>query len=106
MLKKKKKLPIYITERKAEEDPTMSVSSEMNMLISGVFDKENRKQACVYFSAGEAFAEGYIPDCRIVSHKGFTDDELKQLEDYMEANLQSLKEQASQINPIKAMMKD
>ena len=84
----------------------MKASSEINMLVSGVFDKDNRKQACVSFSLGDAYAEGYIPDCRIHRHNGFSEDEIKKLEAYMADNLDDLKKRASQINPIKAMMKD
>lgn len=78
----------------------------MNMLISGVTTtKEGKKQAYVRFDEGICFAEGIIPDCKITKQKGFTEDEISQLEDYLKANLTSLKKEAAKINPIKAMMK-
>ncbi len=84
----------------------MNFTNELNMLVSGVFDKDNKKQACVYFTQGDSFAEGYIPDCKITSSKGFTEQEIAELEGYMMDNLPTLKHRASEINPIKAMMKD
>ena len=84
----------------------MSELSEINMLVSGAFDKDGKKQACIYFSQGDSFAEGYIPDCKIAKHKGFTEEEISQLEEYMQENLPTLKHRAADINPIKAMMKD
>lgn len=78
----------------------------MNMLISGVTTtKEGKKQAYVRFDEGNCFAEGIIPDCKITKQKGFTEDEISQLEDYLKVNLTSLKKEAAKINPIKAMMK-
>lgn len=77
----------------------------MNMLISGVTtNKEGKKQAYVRFEDGVCFAEGTIPDCKIIKQNGFSDEEISQLEDYIKANLTSLKKEAAKINPIKAMM--
>ena len=84
----------------------MNDPAELNMLISGVIDKDGDKKACIYFSDKERFAEGYVPDCRITSQKGFSDEEISMLEEYMSENLALIKRQAAQINPIKAMMKD
>ena len=78
----------------------------MNMLVSGVItNKEGQKQAYVSFEEGACFAEGVIPDCKITKQRGFTDDEVRQLEDYLKANLTSLKKEAAKINPLTAIMK-
>lgn len=78
----------------------------MNMLVSGVSSKEGKRIAYVLFEDGERSAEAVIPDCRIVSSKGFSKEELDQLAEYLEANLQTLKKQAAGINPLRAMMQD
>lgn len=78
----------------------------MKMIISGVSESEGKKRAFVRFEEGEIFAEGIIPDCRITKNSGFTDDEVKQLEDYLFNNLEMLKRNAAANNPIRAMMKD
>jgi len=77
----------------------------LNLIVSGVTKKEDKLIAYVQFEEDGRFAEGIIPDCRIVKHEGFTEDEISQLEDYMRANLISLKKEAAKINPFKAMMK-
>ena len=78
----------------------------MNMLISGVTTtKEGKNQAFVRFEEGNSFADGVIPDCKIINQKGFTKDEVSQLEDYLKANLTAFKKEAAKINPINAMMK-
>ena len=89
-----------------EDTQTMNDPTELNMLISGVIDKEGEKKACIYFSEGERFAEGYVPDCKITSQKGFSEEEIAKLEEYLFENLASIKRTAAGINPIKAMMKD
>lgn len=78
----------------------------MNMLVSGISVRDGEKVAYVLFDDGERKAEGVIPDCKIVSNHGFSDDEAAQLEQYMIGNLMMLKKQAASINPIKAMMDD
>lgn len=83
--------------------------SELKMLVSGIINKDGEKKACVYFQNVEdskIFAEGFIPDCKITSQNGFTEDELASLETYMTENLEALKKSASEINPLRAIMKD
>lgn len=79
---------------------------ELNMLISGMIKRDDRFCTCVYFSDKDRFAEGYVPGFKITSQKGFSDEEIKKLEDYLEANENEILAQAKQINPLKAMMKD
>lgn len=80
--------------------------NELNMLISGMFKKDDRLCTCVYFSDGDRFAEGYVPGFKITSQKGFSEEEIKKLEEYLEANENEIVARAKQINPLKAMMKD
>lgn len=87
----------------------MDSQNELNMLVSGVIDRDGVKKACIYFSRPEdpkQYAEGYIPDCKITSSKGFSDEEIAGLETYLKENLEDLKKRAAGINPIKAMMKE
>lgn len=77
----------------------------MNMIVSGVFNKNGKKTAYVRFEEDKRYAEGTIPDCKITAYNGFTDDEVEQLEAYMQGNLEMLKRQAANVNPITAMMK-
>lgn len=78
----------------------------MNMLISGVSEKEGKKIAYVRFEEESRFAEAVIPDCRIMSSEGFTDSELSQLEQYLTENLSTLKREAASVNPIRSLMRE
>lgn len=87
----------------------MADAGELKLLISGIVEKDGTKKACVYFedeTDPHRFAEGYVPDCKIVSQNGFSDSEIANLEEYLSENLASIKREAAMINPIKAMMKE
>ena len=55
----------------------------MNMVVSGIIGSREDKKAIVRFEDGLAYAEGEVPACVINSSSGFTDDQIKQLEEYM-----------------------
>lgn len=78
----------------------------MNMIISGVVDHEGKKRAFVVFEEGNKNAEAMIPDCKVVKNNGFSEEEVGALENYLSENLEMLKRQAAQNNPIRAMMKE
>lgn len=80
--------------------------NELNMTVSPVCEKDGQKFAFVQFSDGIRLAEGKIPMCDILTNKGFTNEEVLQLEDYMKANLKELKRLATRQNPFAAMLKD
>ena len=78
----------------------------MNMIISGVSsDEEGKKKAYILFEDGDKSLEATIPECSIVSNKGFSNEEVQKLIEYMQDNLAMLKREAAGINPFKAMMK-
>ena len=78
----------------------------MTLTISGVTEKDGKKQAHVKFEDGKCVAEGVIPECKIKTSSGFSDEEIGLLEEYMKDNLAMLKRKAAEINPLRAMMKD
>ena len=77
---------------------------EMNMSVSAVCTKDDEKYAFVSFNDGKRFAEGKIPDCKIVSNKGFTQEEVGMLEIYMRSELRQLKKMAAGVRLIDAFM--
>ena len=81
-----------------------SRNEQVDIKVSGVFTRDDRKIAYVSFTDGERSAEGIIPDCVITRNKGFSEDEKSQLEAYMKRELASLKKTASGINVVKALM--
>lgn len=78
----------------------------MNMQVSGVCSRGEEKIAYVLFEEETRSAEGVIPECKIVRNKGFSDEEVSRLEEYMRENLGMLKRHAASVNPITALMKD
>lgn len=83
----------------------MCMGNEMNLSVSSVCMKDGQKCAYVSFNDGERSADGRIPDCKIISSKGFTEEEVKQLETYMQMELAKLKRMAAEIRLIDAFMK-
>lgn len=81
------------------------MAQELNMSVSPICVKDGEKYAFVTFSDGERVAEGRIPDCKIISNKGFSVDEAAQLEAYMERELPALKKMAAGIKLLDAFMK-
>lgn len=78
----------------------------MNIVFSGITTKGTEKRVCVSFSEDGRSAEGYVPACKIERNKGFTADEVRQMEAYLEENKRLIWEEAKKINPLRAMWKD
>ena len=76
---------------------------EIKLDITGVVETDGKKVSHVRFSRGSDYAEGYIPDCVFTKVRGFSDEEVEQLTDYLKANLTDLKKRAASINPLNAL---
>lgn len=81
------------------------MNTELNMTVSPVCAKDGEKYAFVSFTDGERFADGKIPDCKIILNKGFNQEEVKQLEEYMKSELATLKRMAAGIHVMDAFLK-
>lgn len=81
------------------------MNNEVNMTVSPICEKDGKKYAFVSFVDGERIAEGKIPDCKIVSNKGFSEEEVEQLEIYMMSELQDLKRMAAGVRLWDAFLK-
>jgi len=77
----------------------------INMSVSPICVKNGEKYAFVVFSDGDRSAEGRIPDCKLISNKGFTEEEAAQLEAYMQSELPELKKMAAGIRLFDAFRK-
>lgn len=78
--------------------------SDIKMSVSAVCEKDGEKVAYVMFSDDKRTLEGIIPDCKVIRNNGFLQDEVKQIEDYMIANLMELKKMAAGINVLGAFI--
>ncbi len=76
----------------------------VTMSVSPIIGKDGKKCAYVSFEEGARCAEGKIPDCAIISNKGFSQEEIMQLEDYMRKELKNLKKMAAGVNVMRAFM--
>lgn len=74
-----------------------------DILISGITGKQEKK-IYVSFTEGENTAEGILPDCVVISNKGFDDEELEKIEKYMRENRDLLVNQAKTVNPMRAFL--
>lgn len=81
------------------------MSQEVNMSVSPICVKDGQKCAFVSFVDGDRSADGRIPDCKIMTSIGFTEEEVGQLEDYMRRELSQLKRMAAGIRLIDAFLK-
>lgn len=81
------------------------MQEELNMSVSPICVKDGNRYAFVNFTDGTRAAEGKIPDCKIISNKGFSEEEVKKLEEYMQKELPHLKQMAAGINVLGAFMK-
>ncbi|MBQ7924769.1 MAG: hypothetical protein IJ335_00560 [Lachnospiraceae bacterium] len=81
------------------------MEKSMNMTVSPVCSKDGKQYAFVSFTDGPRTAEGRIPECKILSAKGFTPEEIEQLENYMKRELTRLKKMAAGIRILDAFMK-
>lgn len=79
------------------------MSEEVKMSVSPVCTKNDQQYAFVSFSDEKRIAEGKIPECKIISNQGFTNEEIIQLEDYMRRELRTLKKMAAGIRLIDAL---
>lgn len=73
----------------------------VNMLVSGIINKEGRRYVRVSFLRGKDVAEGIVPDGIVDHAEGFSDEEVFKLERYLRENRGEIMEQARQVNPIK-----
>ena len=81
------------------------MNGELNMSVSPICVKDEKRYAFVSFTDGECMAEGKIPDCKIISQTGFEAGEIMMLEEYMKRELPSLKKMAAGIRLVDAFIK-
>ena len=81
------------------------MDDSIKMSVSPVLSKDGQRYAFVSFEDGERVAEGRIPECKLVSNKGFSEEEAARLEEYMKEELAQLKRMAASIRVIDAFMK-
>lgn len=82
----------------------MSNKEEMKMTYSGIVTADGKKKIAVTFEAGDAYAESYIPDCKITKSRGFKEEELIMLEKYLQMNQVEIAKKAKEISGLRGFM--
>ena len=81
------------------------MSESVNMSVSAINGKNEDRVVYVLFTDEEKSAELSLPGCKIISNKGFSEEELTQLKTYAENSEDYIFSLAKEINPMKAFMK-
>lgn len=81
------------------------MNNEIKMNVSLLTTSGDKRVIYVVFTDGDKSAELMLPEVSVVSNKGFTDEEIGQLKDYVANQQDEIYKIAKEINPIKAMMK-
>lgn len=69
--------------------------------ISGILTKEGRKFARISFMRGEEYAEFIVPDAVLDKRKGFSEEEITELYQYVRENRNDILERAKKVNPLR-----
>lgn len=82
------------------------MNSEIRMSVSSLTRTENKKGIYVLFTDGDKSAEFVVPECKMISNKGFNNEELNQLLDYVCNEQDYIFSLAKTVDPMRAFMGD
>ncbi len=82
----------------------IDVEQDVKILVSGAIHKDDRTFARISFMRGTDWAEGIVPDGVIEKSQGFTEEEIRGLEDYLVREKDMLISQAKGVNPLRNML--
>lgn len=74
------------------------------MSVSSMTRSEDKKGVYVLFTDGNKSAEFIVPEGKIVRKNGFSEDELKQLKEYVQNEQDYIFSLAKTVNPLKAFL--
>ena len=80
------------------------MNKDIKMSVSSLTRNKDKKAIYVFFQDGDKTAEFTLPGCELVKNKGFSDDDIRQLKDYINNEQDTIFAMAKQVNPLKAMM--
>ena len=74
------------------------VMEDVQVLVSGILTKKDRKFARISFMRGEEYAEFIVPDGGMDRHRGFTEEEITKLYRYVRENRDHIMKEAKGVN--------
>ena len=75
------------------------MNNEIRMSVSSMTRKDDKKAIYVMFQDGKKSAEFEVPEIKLLSNDGFSDEEINQLKEYMANSLDDIYEVAKKVNP-------
>lgn len=76
----------------------------MKMSVSSIVTKDGKREIYVLFTEGDCSAEGRLSDYKMISSKGFTQEEVAALETYMRQETNTIVRMAKNINVMDAFL--
>lgn len=80
------------------------MKDEITMSVSSLIRKDGEKALYVLFSGKESNAEFILPEGNLLNSKGFSEEELSKLKEYVQNEKDSIYSMAKEINPMKAFL--
>ena len=80
------------------------MNPEIKMSVSSMTHTKDSKAVYVLFEDAGKSAEITLPDVKLVSNRGFSEEEIGQLREYVVNEQDSIYELAKGINPMKAFL--
>ena len=102
-LSRKKDRKVKEIQKTEESIKATNISTDINMLISGMIKMDGKSFTRVSFLRDKCWAEGIVPDGVIEKSEGFSEEELLQLKEYLVQEKDMILEQAKDVNPLRKM---
>lgn len=76
----------------------------MNMSVSSIVSKNGKREIYVLFTEGSCSAEGRLSDYKLISNKGFSQEEADMLEAFMRKETDRILQMAKNVNVMDAFL--
>ena len=77
------------------------MNEEIKMSVSTITRTKDSKAVYVLFTDGDKSAEFTLPDLKLISNRGFSNDEISQLTEYLDNETDQIFKVAGSIDPMK-----
>lgn len=76
----------------------LNPNEEMTMTYTSVLTKDNKPMISLLFERKGDKCEAIVPDCKVTKNNGFSDEEVKAIEQYLAANKKMIIENSKGIS--------
>ena len=89
-------MKVALNKRKI--DMAVNPDEEMKMTYTSVLNKDGKPYISLCFERGSDTCEASVPECIVTNNNGFSDDEVKALEQYLSLNKKQIIENSKNIS--------